>query len=116
MEQTITVDLKWFRFSQNNSGGRFVTDDNVCEEVFVQARNAAEAVAKAEAFCDNSDSCPCCGDRWSFWVDNSDGTDEPMLYDEPVRTATKGMFREKAMLHHYDGRIETIEFAEKDAA
>ncbi|MBB3004412.1 hypothetical protein FHX57_006794 [Paraburkholderia tropica] len=108
MEQTVTVNLKWFRFGQNNSGGYFVEDENVCEDVYVQARSAEEAIAKAETFCDNSDSCPCCGDRWSFWVDDSDGTDEPMRYGEPVRTLTKGLYSTKAKLHHFDGTIETI--------
>jgi hypothetical protein len=116
MKQTITVDLKWFQFSQNNSGGRFVEDDNVCEYVYIQARNASEAIAKAETFCDNSDSCDCCGDRWSFWVNDSDGTDEPMLYGEPIREVKKDWYREKARLHHFDGRIETVFFCEKDQA
>lgn len=115
MQHTITVDLKWFRFSQNNSGGYFVENENVCEEVFVQARNAAEAIAKAETFCDNSDSCRCCGDRWSFWVEDSDGTDEPMFCDEPVRMAKKSSYRGKAKLHHFDGHVETIELADETA-
>jgi hypothetical protein len=72
--------LKWFAFHQNNSGGEFVVEENVSEYVFVQAATAAEAIAVAERFCDNSDSCPCCGDRWSFWfIDDSDGADSPMI-------------------------------------
>lgn len=55
---TITVDLKWFCFSQNNSGGSFVTDDNCAPVVFIQARNAAEAVAIGERFMDNRNNMP----------------------------------------------------------
>ncbi|WP_406867242.1 hypothetical protein [Paraburkholderia fungorum] len=110
MKTTIEVDLKWFRFSQNNSGGHFVVDENVCEEVFVQARSADEAIAKAETFCDNSDSCPCCGDRWSFRVDEDDIGDEPTLYGELLSSMKKDYFRKQAKLHHFDGRVETFVF------
>lgn len=103
--------LKWFRFSQNNSGGRFVVDENVCEEVFIQAGNAEAAIAKAETFCDNSDSCECCGDRWSFYyVDDSDGYDVPTIYGKPIYEEEAGWFRNEARLHHADGRIETYQF------
>lgn len=110
MEQMITIDLKWFRFSQNNSGGYFVENENVCEYVFIQARSADEAVAKAETFCDNDDSCPCCGDRWSFCVDDEDVADEPTLYGEPLSGVTKDSYRKSARLHYYDGRVEAVEF------
>lgn len=103
---TITVDLKWFCFRQNNSGGYFVTDENCAPVVFIQARNADEAIAIGERFMDNSNSCPCCGDRWSFWVEDDDGFDTPHMYGEPF--IPKSPFREEARLHHFDGRIETI--------
>jgi hypothetical protein len=106
---TITVDLKWFCFSQNNSGGHFVTDANCAPVVFIQARNAAEAITIGERFMDNSDSCPCCGDRWSFWVDDGDGYDTPHMYGEPFKPERP--FRDEARLHHFDGRIETIKAA-----
>jgi hypothetical protein len=115
MEKTVTVDLKWFRFRQNNSGGKFVVNENVCEEVFVQARNAEEAISKAETFCSNSDSCPCCGDRWSFWVSDDDIGDEPTMYGEPLSSATRSYYRRSARLHHFDGRVETVEFEDSDA-
>lgn len=108
MKHTIELDLKWFCFDQNNSGGSFVIDDNVAHTVFVQARNADEAVQKAEKFCDNSDSCPCCGDRWSFWVDDSDGHDEPQRYGEKLSEMKAGMFRSEIRLHHFDGSVERI--------
>ena len=102
--------LLWFTFSQNNSGGRFVEDENVCETVCIQAVSAADAVAKAETFMDNSDSCPCCGERWSFWVDDSDGCAVPSVYGEPIETTAPSYFREKARLHYIDGMVETVEF------
>jgi len=105
------IPLKWFHFSQNNSGGFFVENDDVCEEVFIQAESAAAAIVKAETFCDNSDSCPCCGDRWSFYVNDDDGTPEPTIYGEPISSVTWTGFRKKAKLHFVDGRTETYNFA-----
>jgi len=102
--------LLWFTFDQNNSGGSFVVDDNVCEVVCIQALCAADAVAKAETFCDNSGSCPCCGDRWSFWVEDSDGRAVPTWYGDPVETAEPTYFRRMARLHYIDGMVETVEF------
>lgn len=107
------TSLKWFAFSQNNSGGFFEDDENVCEIVLIQAENAALAVAKADTFMDNSNSCPCCGDRWSFWVDDSDGRDTPEYFGESVHDITKTWCREKAILHYADGQKEVVKF--KDA-
>ena len=108
---TITADVKWYRFGQNNSGGYFVRNENVCEEVFTQARNATEALHRGELFLDNCDSCPCCGERWNTWIEDQDGTEVPMIYDEPLTEARATPFRKEARLHHYDGRIETVTFA-----
>jgi len=109
------TEQKWFHFLQNNSGGYFARDENVCEEVFIQAANAAEAIKKAEGFCDNSDSCPCCGDRWSFWVDDCDGTDEPLIYGEPLSAIKPSTLRSEARLHYADGRVETHTFSTEAA-
>jgi hypothetical protein len=103
-------NLKWFRFSQNSSGGSFVEDENVCEEVFIEAENAEAAIAKAETFCDNSDSCECCGDRWSFWVSDEDGYDVPTIYGESIYEAGPGMFRTHAKLHYADGTVVDYKF------
>jgi hypothetical protein len=62
--------MHWFKFDQNNSGGVFIRDDRVAHTVWIQARSADEANAKAESIgiyfdgCDTGDDCPCCGDRW----------------------------------------------------
>lgn len=109
------INMKWFAFSQNNSGGYFADDENVCEMVFIQAENAKMAVCKAEKFMDNSDSCPCCGDRWNFWVDDSDGSENPEYYGESVHEITKTWSREKAILHYADGRKETVLFKDESA-
>jgi hypothetical protein len=53
--------------------------------------------------------CGCCGDRW---YEPWDADDEPMVYDEPVRTFKGGAFGMKWILgpegyvHYKDGRVE----------
>lgn len=106
MEQV--VKLKWFCFDQNNSGGRFRVDEKLGHYVFIQAESAEEAKEKAHDLLDasNEDSCPCCGDRWYFWVDDSDGTDVPMIYGKPLEEC--GMTGREVRLHRFDGSIESI--------
>lgn len=72
---------KFFEFSQNNSGGSF---DGFARFVFIQARNADDANARAEKLglyfdgCENGIDCDCCGDRWSRVYDE-DGVAEEEL-------------------------------------
>lgn len=108
LEQQQPKKLFWFEFHQNNSGGYYEEDENVCEFVYIQAHNAREAIEKAKRFCDNSNSCRCCGDRWSFYVCDGDGTDAPMLYGEPLETYNSGFLLKKAKLHKFDGTVVTF--------
>ena len=100
--------LFWFEFLQNNSGGYYREDEDVCELVYVQAHTAKEAVEKAKQFCDNDNSCECCGDRWSFRINDMDGWDVPMLYGKPLETSPSNYFLKKAKLHKFDGTVVTF--------
>lgn len=63
-----TIDTKFYEFSQNNSGGRFDVDENVCRKVIIEAIDASHAQGIFEPMIENqSGSCPCCGDRWSSY-------------------------------------------------
>lgn len=63
--------MKWYEFSQNNSGGEFDVNDNVCHRVFIQSENEEKATEKAVKLGMYFDGvaggmdCECCGDRWS---------------------------------------------------
>lgn len=105
--------LKWYHFSQNNSGGYFVEDENVCEDVLIQRYCAKDAIDFAESIMNNEDSCPCCGDRWSFSVREEEGTTEPTIYRKSVYSTDCSMFRSRAILHYYDGRTEAVERVKK---
>ena len=63
-------NLRWFEYRQNNSGGSFVSNDEVSHFVFIQAESTDAANKKAEEVgiyfdgCDKGWDCDCCGDRW----------------------------------------------------
>lgn len=86
------MNLKWYRFGQNNSGGRFVVNDKVDADVYIQTTSAKEANRVAEDvvgiyFNGVSDGidCECCGDRWSRQYDN-DGDEYPTKYGQRAIT------------------------------
>lgn len=62
--------MAFYEFDQNNSGGYFEVNDNVCHRLFIEANSFEEAVNKAESLgcywngVENGFDCPCCGDRW----------------------------------------------------
>lgn len=102
------VRLLWFHFRQNNSGGYFIDDEMVCEDVFIQAVNAAEVRAKAEELFDSrSEYCECCGERWYTEVDESDGHPQPTKYGEVLFDLAPIYFGRKAKLNYIDGHVET---------
>ena len=62
--------MKNYKFDQNNSGGSFTVNNDLCENVIIEANSENEAIEKAESlgiyFNGVSDGCDCecCGDRW----------------------------------------------------
>ena len=79
--------MKFFKYSQNNSGGNFHVDDKICHNVIIEAESASEADDIAESLgcyfdgCSTGRDCSCCGDRWSKqW--NDDGINLEKLKNE----------------------------------
>ena len=115
MKQLFEVDLLWYTYSQNNSGGHFVEDENQGPTVSIQATSSVEAWAKAKSMFD-FDYCECCGERWfDSYYDDEKGDEVPMRYGEPLRDMVASWYRNYAILHYYDGRVERIEPKEKNA-
>lgn len=112
--------MKFFHFSQNNSGGSFdySEDFGITAHVIVEAKDAADAnttaVVKGLYFdgCANGNDCSCCGDRWSRQYQDDEGTDAPMVYEKPVGEYEsflgRGWMKEgrEIAVHFADGRIE----------
>lgn len=67
---TVATDHFWYKYRQNNSGGRFDIDDDVSVHVLIQAEDKYAANRKAEEVgiyfegCSQGRDCDCCGDRW----------------------------------------------------
>lgn len=64
----------FYEFDQNNSGGGFVVNNELCHRLIIEADSHSEAVSKAEDLgcywngVEDGMDCPCCGDRWScYW-------------------------------------------------
>jgi len=103
---------KFFTFGLNNSGGSFDHDAaaGIGCDVCIEAVDAEDALARAEQIglyfngCDDGRDCPCCGDRWSYWMENSDGTEAPEKYGKPL----KGGWGLPSYVHYIDGRIVEV--------
>jgi hypothetical protein len=85
--------MKYYTFSQNNSGGSF---DGSYHYVIIEAPSpeAANEIAvnldlpDVDIYfdgCSDGRDCPCCGDRWYPQYDDSDGYDTPQVYSKPVK-------------------------------
>lgn len=108
--------MKFYLFSQNNSGGSFVIDDNLDLYVIIEALDAEHANRIAEAKgiyfdgVDDDRDCECCGDRWTE-VSEDEGTDEPMIYrqtiDEYYEQRSRNTLR-SVVIHYNDGRKRHI--------
>jgi len=78
----------FYHYRQNNSGGDFVVNDNVTYNVIIEANNAKQANAIAEAvglYFHGFGDCPCCGNRWSEAWEDEEGDSTPMIYDTPAQ-------------------------------
>lgn len=89
------AQTKFYEFCQNNSGGHFDVDENVCHRVVIEATSKSDAIKALEPLIENqSSSCPCCGERWEY---------DPYVRDvEKYRT--EGLF--VGMYTHYNSYPE----------
>lgn len=82
------MELKWYKYDQNNSGGFFIRNDRVAHTVLVQAANnrIADLVAQDIGIyfdgCSNDRDCYCCGDRWYRAYNPVEKFDVYTPYDE----------------------------------
>lgn len=127
MKTSKNGNTKFYTFRQNNSGGNFVFDPVRGISIFVciEATSAADAKARAEGiglYFDGFGDCRCCGDRWSDWLDDEDGTDIPSdgygpddkgvvtpLWESDSIGDRYGLYRDAewpAIVHYFDGSIK----------
>lgn len=110
------IETKFYTFSQNNSGGYFVTDEKygIGEYVIIEAISAVAAWNKLKDIGDNVSGfdsyCSCCGERWSSYIDEDDAKEVPSIWDTPVEEHVSSWMREKAFVHYFDNIIKKVEF------
>ena len=118
-------ETRFYHFRQNNSGGYFDENNNVCINVFIEAHSDSEANLLADNFgiyfdgCEQGIDCSCCGDRW-YPVDKSDGEKELVIFDNnsekkvDIKKVFASMYSDKCIIHYLDGRKEIINFKTED--
>lgn len=105
------TQTKFFEFDQNNSGGYFDVDENVCHRVIIEANDRDHAVSIFEPMIENeSPSCDCCGNRWSFYCDEVDlseyGNDIEQYCQEMANRY--GWTSPDSRIHYLDGTKKEI--------
>lgn len=114
---TVQVNALFYTFSQNNSGGYFVTSDEhgIGEYVSVQGTSKADALHRFDLIGQMVDGfheyCECCGERWSTW--SPEAGEVPTMYGEPLSELESSCFRKKYFVHMLDGTFTSHEFKVK---
>lgn len=109
------VQTKFYKFSQNNSGGSFDINDEkgIGPIVIIEALNVDDANNRAERIgiyfngIENGLDCSCCGSRWSeVWDDDgTDGCEINFKYDFNWYNVV--------YVHHLDSSIDKITHGKK---
>lgn len=95
------METKFYQFNQNNSGGSFVVNNELCHRLFIEASIYKEALDKALELgvyfdgCSTGEDCSCCGDRWyhadevnlSYYKDKGYTVSTYLSYHEDPNTA-----------------------------
>ena len=106
----------FYRFDQNNSGGKFQNDDMVTLHVIVEADSVKQANTRAEEIglyfdgVDRGLDCACCGDRWSRQWPDDDGFERPTLYGYDPQDYKEGFAAKGApycRVYYKDGSVKT---------
>ena len=99
---TADCDTKFYHYSQNNSGGSFIVNERVGNDVVIEARDVDHANTIAESigiYFDGAGDCPCCGNRWSE-ANESDGELFPHCYGEKLETLEVSWCRREVYVYY----------------
>lgn len=120
------MDMPFYEYRQNNSGGSFDfdADAGISVNVIIEADNAQEANYKAEdigLYFNGDGDCPCCGDRWYDQWNDENGDAVPSHYGEPIQDVEfgKGLHFKwikdgpEAYVHFADGNIQAYGLPQK---
>lgn len=105
-----TIKTLFYHFSQNNSGGYFVTDEDngVGEDMIIEATSPTNAWDRLREIGDKVDGfwdyCDCCGERWYYHADK--GTETPTIYGQPANEHETYRKDGKKYIHYLDNSFE----------
>lgn len=116
------VETKFFTFNQNNSGGYYIQNDDVDAFVIIEALDAENVIDKSYDIFENyQEYCSCCGRRWSDYIDDSDGKDEPMIFGKKIEELNENFWcrKNKVIIYYFDNtksiyNLETKEWEVKN--
>jgi hypothetical protein len=111
------MKTKFYTFSQNNSGGSFINDDEtgISEFVIIEAHNESEANERAENIgiyfngCADYIDCDCCGDRW-YRVYEGDAYKVPSISGNPIEKCESTYYMNHCFVHYLDGTFKKFDF------
>jgi hypothetical protein len=97
-----TVNTKFYTFYQNNSGGYWVDEPEkgIGRKVIIEAISEDDAIRRAEKiglYFDGRYDCPCCGNRWSTYIE---GKEFPEIYEKPMVLSEEVT---ETFIHNFDG-------------
>lgn len=102
------TQTKLYRFDQNNSGGSFRENEDICNIVVIEAHSAEEANTIAKNIGIYFDGikegldCPCCGDRWTPVSE----LDTDIIDD--INNIKKTVFSDTIIIHYLNKPKEMI--------
>jgi len=98
----------FYEFRQNNSGGYFDVNDNVSVLVIIEAETPQQALDKFDELIKNaSGSCPCCGDRWNYILEDVESIElkDNQTIEQYADTALYESYKHspRVILHYLNG-------------
>lgn len=101
---------RFYTYSQNNSGGSFIINEErgITEYVIVEAHSHDDANGRAESiglYFDGYGDCECCGNRWSEQYSYDSGTEIPEIYGKP---ASQYEYPGSVAIHYLNGVLEIV--------
>lgn len=101
----------FYTYTQNNSGGYFIQNNDVRQFVIVEADNAEQANLRANDIVeDYREYCQCCGERWYINCSDEDGKEVAMIYDTPVTQQIRKMYIDSCIIYYANNTKEIIIF------
>lgn len=114
----IDKNTKFYVFRQNNSGGKWRTDENkgVAQVVIIEAESADLANLRAQQIgiyfdgVSGGSDCECCGDRWSkVYQDKWDCKSDLDEVVSEFRASHHARQNYQVYVHYLDGRFEKVD-------